>query len=222
MLGAVLLSIVFIAWSRWLTYPSGFYALVISIAGIWLYSVFSNVLPVANNVPSKIAPPPPLAHLMILFFMAWWISVGILVYFKDDILGIDLYKISGDSMNPTFTPGNYILIDTWAYQHQEPRRGDIVLFKLDYGEPAIIKRIRARSGDRVTYNRSHFSVDVSTTPEANSTHNGRYYDRKITRETVADGRYFLVGDNLKRSQDSRLFGPIGKEAILGKAAFVLW
>ncbi len=222
MLGAALLSIVFIAWSRWLTYPSGFYALVISITGIWLYSVFSNVLPVTNNVPSRIAPPLSPAYLIILFFMAWWISVGILVYFKDDILGIDLYKISGDSMNPTFTQGNYVLIDTWAYQHQEPRRGDIVLFKLDHRKPAIIKRIRARSGDRIIYNRSHFSVDTSKTPENNSTHNGRYYDRKITQETVANGHYFLLGDNLKRSQDSRLFGSISKETILGKAAFVLW
>ena len=74
---------------------------------------------------------------------------------------------------------------------------------------------------RVAYSHHFYKLETNSN-KLDSEQSDQQYDKGTVQETVREGRYFLVGDNVLRSQDSRSFGAISKTAIIGKVSFVLW
>lgn len=136
-------------------------------------------------------------------------------------------EISGDSMFPTFKNGEYILTNKVEYKLHEPQRGDVIVFKspknkdIDY-----IKRIIGIPGDTVSLRDGKFYVngellDEHYLPPYIYTFAGSFM-KENTEVTVPEGYYFVVGDNRPHSLDSREFGFVPKQDIIGKAFFRYW
>ena len=103
------------------------------------------------------------------------------------------------------------------------RGGDIVLYETEAGYQ--IKRIIAKGGDNVVVN-PYAGVRVNGAEENGAMLVGRHADAGFTtrRFTVPEGEYFVQGDMLSTSVDSRdrEYGTVNRERIIGRAAFVLW
>jgi signal peptidase I len=136
-------------------------------------------------------------------------------------------EISGESMFPTFENGEYILTNKVEYKIHEPQRGDVVVFKsprnkdIDY-----IKRIIAVPGDTITLQNGKYSVNGQLLSEQYLPPNLYTFAGSFLKEnmevTVPPGYYFVSGDNRPHSLDSREFGFVPKEDIIGKAFFRYW
>lgn len=136
-------------------------------------------------------------------------------------------EISGQSMEPNFHNGEYILTNKVEYKFSDPKRGDIVIFKspsnpdIDY-----IKRIIGTPGDRVRLSNNAFYVNDQKVDEPYLAPGvmifGGSYLQENQEIVVPTGKYFVAGDNRPHSSDSREFGPIAKEVFIGKAILRYW
>lgn len=137
-------------------------------------------------------------------------------------------EINGQSMDPTFHNGEYILTNKIEYKITDPQRGDIVIFKsprnkdIDY-----IKRVIALPGETLRLSNSRFFINGKMLDESAYldpsiyTYGGSYLPEGV-EITIPQGQYFVAGDNRPHSSDSREFGPIAKEDFIGKALFRYW
>ena len=135
-------------------------------------------------------------------------------------LGLQLLKITSRSMAPTVDNGEWILAhDLDPSGLDEVKRGDIVVFRFPFGTSGrAIKRAVALGGDRVEIRARSITVNAKTTPIAGAPGPGSARHRV---QTVAPGHLFLLGDNSKRSLDSRAFGPIPAGTVVGRHAATL-
>ena len=146
------------------------------------------------------------------------------------------FEVQQKSMFPTIVEGEYILIDKLTPRFSEYEYGDVVVFEppggtgLDTEGIPFIKRVIGLPGDTVTLENGRVFVtrpgesavrieepyvrreaDGSTSPTLPRTAEG------VSEWVVPEGSYFVMGDNRPESQDSRAFGPIDDELILGRA-----
>lgn len=135
-------------------------------------------------------------------------------------LGLQLLEITSRSMAPTVDNGAWILAqDLDPNELDEVQRGDIVVFSYPFGTSGrAIKRAVALGGDRVEIRARSITVNGKTTPIAGAPGPGSARHRV---QTVAPGHLFLLGDNSKRSVDSRAFGPIPGGTVVGRHAATL-
>ena len=141
-------------------------------------------------------------RLMLLFSLIFAESglLGLTLFFKELLLGAAIYQISSFSMLPTFIPGDLILVNLSAYKADKPQNGDIVLFQKSYDKLVYIKRVAGTKGETATWeDRQGNSHEVKIDP----------------------GSVFMLGDNPKYSSDSRDFGTVPINQILGKAELIL-
>lgn len=137
------------------------------------------------------------------------------------------HQVKGASMEPNFHDGEYILTNKYEYRFSEPKRGDVVVFRSPQNpEVDFIKRIIGLPGDRVKLLDNHYYIndvllDESYIAPELFTYHGNYL--KDGQEiTVPPNSYFVSGDNRPRSSDSREWGPISKQAIIGKSQLRYW
>lgn len=129
-------------------------------------------------------------------------------------------QVRGASMEPTFLSGDYILTSKITYKLRTPERGDVVVFKspknkdIDY-----IKRVIGLPGDTVVVRNSEVFVNDTLVPETYIAAKTNLWDGGFLVEnvpiTVAPDHYFVMGDNRPRSSDSREFGTITVDDIIG-------
>jgi signal peptidase I len=141
-------------------------------------------------------------------------------------------QIDGQSMNSNFANKEYVITDKLTYKFKEPARGDVVVFKAPPTEPCAendceyIKRIMAVGGDKVKVEKGFLYlndelVDEYFLDEGIKSGSGKFLQEGVEK-TIQDGYFLCLGDNRPHSRDSREFGPIKKEAIVGRAAFKYW
>jgi len=129
-------------------------------------------------------------------------------------------QVSGMSMEPHIAPGEYVLINTFAYRIGKPQRQDIVAFRSDADARGFfIKRIVGLPGDRVRIERGTVVLNGSPLDEPYV----RYRDaRSFAEVTVPPGSVYVLGDNRAVSEDSRAFGPIADDHLIGRAVAGIW
>ena len=129
---------------------------------------------------------------------------------------VRLPQVSGLSMEPHIRSGEYVVINTFAYRLGAPQRGDIVAFRHEGDDRAIfIKRVIGVPGDRIRIDRrqrlrqrrqARRAVRAATPTTGPS-----------PRSSVPPGSVYVLGDNRAESEDSRFFGPVGDDRLVGRA-----
>jgi len=134
------------------------------------------------------------------------------------------FIVKGQSMEPTFEDGDYLIIDEITYRFREPKRGEVIVFKNPMNErQRFIKRIIALPGETVeiTDGKVFISNGEKKVLDESSylTFSFTLGDMQIT---LGKEEYFVLGDNRQFSLDSRRFGPIRKKDIVGRVFLRLW
>jgi signal peptidase I len=134
------------------------------------------------------------------------------------------FIVSGESMSPTFENGEYLIVDELTYRFEAPKRGDVVIFRYPR-DPSefFIKRIIGLPGETVTIANGQVSVKevggdslTLNEPYVKNIGNGR-----DATYTVSEGNYFVMGDNRPESSDSRIWGLMPRQNLIGRAVIRL-
>lgn len=156
------------------------------------------------------------------------LSIFLVVY----LFFMQPHQVNGQSMMPNFASGEYVLTDKVSYRFSEPKRGDVVVFHAPDGAncPAgtgcdFIKRIIAVPGETLALENNQFIINgvpliEDYIPDDFETLPGPFLANRVV--TLGPNEYFTVGDNRSFSSDSRAWGPVGKEDIVGRAFFRYW
>jgi signal peptidase I len=107
------------------------------------------------------------------------------------------FIVSGKSMEPTFHNGDYLIVDELSYNFNEPQKNDVIIFRYPL-EPSkyYIKRIEGLPGEKIKTNGKEI--------------------------TLGENEYYVLGDNRGASSDSRSWGPLKENFIVGRAFVRLW
>jgi signal peptidase I len=130
------------------------------------------------------------------------------------------YQIDGTSMTNTLQNGQFVLVNKVAYLFHAPERGDVIVCH-EPDEPGrdVIKRIIGLPGDKITLN----STDVWVNGvKLNEPYIREKYNPRADTIIVQPDQYFVMGDHRQDSKDSRYFGQVPRDFIVGKAVFVYW
>lgn len=133
-------------------------------------------------------------------------------------------QVKGASMDPTFNTGDYIFTSKVTYKFRGYNRGDVVVFRSPKNpDIEYIKRIIGLPGDKVMVKDSEVYVNGTKLTEnyiaakTNLWENG--FSKNGEEITVPDGDLFVMGDNRPRSSDSREFGPVPEETVIGQVFY---
>jgi signal peptidase I len=157
----------------------------------------------------------PLTEILRFAILAVIIVVPIRMFIAQPFI------VSGASMDTTFENGQYLIVDQVSYYFDDPARGDVVVFRYPK-DPSkyFIKRVIGLPGDTITIEDAEVIITNETYP------NGLILDETYIKsmaiaapmtEVLGPREYFVMGDNRDHSSDSRVWGVLQKERIIGRA-----
>jgi signal peptidase I len=131
-------------------------------------------------------------------------------------------RVEGTSMLPMLEDQDRLFINKLAYRVGDIQRGDVVVFLYPHDhEKSYIKRVIALPGDMLRID--HGVVFVNGKEIAEPYVPKQFEDDRSQPEmAIPAHEYFVMGDHRSISSDSREFGPVDRDLIYGKAAFVYW
>lgn len=138
------------------------------------------------------------------------------------------FQVSGLSMFPNFHDKEYVLTNIIGLQFSEPKLGDVVVIDApNDAEKHYIKRVIGTPGDTIMISNGHIilngkQLDESKYIKSDIYTTGGAFLQENQPYTVQEQEYFVIGDNRPYSSDSREFGPVIKNKIIGKSFFVYW
>ena len=134
-------------------------------------------------------------------FLPYFMIILVVVLIKTFV--VSPIRVNGASMDPTLNDKDIMLLDEISYRFSDIERFDIVVVKEE--DEYLIKRVIGLPGETVEYVKEDFkhkeTFDFST--------------------TLGKDEYFIMGDNRTNSTDSRVFGPISRDKIMGKTSLTI-
>ena len=136
------------------------------------------------------------------------------------------FIVSGASMAETFHTGEYLIVDQVTYKFNEPMRGDVIIFRYPR-DPSkfFIKRIIALPGETISIENAKVTIKNEQYPEGfvlSEPYIKSMRPAGLMEETLGDREYFVMGDNRDESSDSRIWGVLQEDRIIGRALFRLF
>ena len=136
------------------------------------------------------------------------------------------FFVRGQSMEPNFGNGDYLIIDEISYRLGDPQRGEVVVFKYPQNpSQRYIKRIVGLPGETIAIEAG--SVIIFNWEGSQILDESDYLSSAIltpgdVRVSLDEDEYFVLGDNRAVSSDSRRWGSLGRENIVGRVLFRAW
>jgi signal peptidase I len=153
------------------------------------------------------------------------VVLAVILYFGISF-AVQAVHVEGLSMFATLDNDDYLIANKIDYRLHAPERGDIIILRPPTNNSTdFIKRIIALPGERLlirsgfVYINGH-KLNEPYLPEEWVNQNN--WGENPNGDVIPPNQYFVMGDNRNRSQDSRFFGPIGRDRIDGKAWFRIW
>lgn len=140
---------------------------------------------------------------------------------------IQPFYVKGASMEPNFFDHEYLIIDELSYRLRNPQRGDIVVFRYP-NDPKqfFIKRVIGLPGETVEIAGGRIKIFNDVYPNGFLLPEDEYLDQAFTATTrtvtLKGNEYFVLGDNRVASLDSRYFGPVTRDAVVGRVWLRGW
>jgi signal peptidase I len=154
------------------------------------------------------------------------VVLAVILYFGISF-AVQAVHVEGLSMYATLDNNDYLIANKIDYRLHAPQRGDIIILRPPTDNSKdFIKRVIALPGEKLlirdgfVYINGH-KLDEPYLPEAWTTFNNWPNDG-TDGKVMGPNQYFVMGDNRNKSQDSRIFGPIGRDRIDGRAWFRIW
>ncbi|TSC90767.1 MAG: signal peptidase I [Parcubacteria group bacterium Gr01-1014_2] len=138
------------------------------------------------------------------------------------------FFVKGASMESAFENGDYLIINEVSYRFSEPQRGDVVVFRFpEDPKQFFIKRIIGLPNETVEIRNNKVKIFDEKNPDGSILDESSYLDsNQITegslRIKIYENEYFVLGDNRLHSSDSRRWGTLNKDFIIGKTFIRAW
>lgn len=132
-------------------------------------------------------------------------------------------------MEPNFYDHEYLIIDEITYRFNEPKRGDIIVFRYPRNpQEYFIKRViglpgeevQIKDGSVIVYNQT--SPNGTTLDEPYLAADVKTYGLTDEKVALAANEYYVLGDNRNSSKDSRSFGPVNRSFVTGRVILRGW
>lgn len=143
------------------------------------------------------------------------VIIGVIILIRIYILSTT--QVVGPSMEPTTYDGNILLVDQITAKFNDYNRFDIVVF--EQSPSYLIKRVIGLPGETIQYKENKLYINDAVI-ETNFEMNGSTDD--FGPYVIPDDSYYVMGDNRIDSKDSRDFGAIKHEKLIGKPFFTIW
>ncbi len=126
-------------------------------------------------------------------------------------------EVDGDSMLPTLHHGETYMLNRWSYHFRPPRRGELVVIRDPGYSDLAIKRVVAIGGERVEIHDAVVFIDGRRLEESYLAPKMQTFPAKGTAfsYTIPRNYFFVLGDNRGNSLDSRYYGPLHRQQIIG-------
>jgi signal peptidase I len=129
------------------------------------------------------------------------------------------FVVNGASMDPTFESGEYLIVDQLTYHFESPKRGSVIIFKYPK-DPSkyFIKRIIGLPGDTVIIDNGKVTIKNAVNSDGIILDEPYIEYPRVDSMTVEikDDEYFVLGDNRAASSDSRVWGTLPDNLIVGR------
>lgn len=129
------------------------------------------------------------------------------------------YVVSGSSMDPTFTDGDYLIVDQLSKRFELPERGSVIIIRYPK-DPSkfLIKRLIAFPNEKVEIKNGSVTIFNQEKPDGIKIDEPYVVYSKTENFSVelGDDEYFVMGDNRAGSSDSRMWGSLPKDNIIGQ------
>lgn len=126
-------------------------------------------------------------------------------------------------MEPNFEEGEYLVIDELSYRFREPRRGEVIVFRYPQNPSQyFIKRIVGKPGDTVRIKEGRVVIQNNQYQQGAVLDESSYLEPSVrtggdVNVQLGDDEYFVMGDNRAASSDSRSWGLLKEDKIIGRA-----
>ena len=164
--------------------------------------------------------------LVFIFEITKIVIVALLIVVPIRTFLFQPFFVKGQSMEPNFENGDYLIVDEISYRFRDPQRGEVVVFKYP-GNPSqrYIKRIVGLPRETIEIKDNR--VIIFNEKGRQVLDESKYLlPETITpgeiRITLSEDEYFVLGDNRLFSADSRRWGPLPKKNIIGRVFLRLW
>ena len=130
------------------------------------------------------------------------------------------FIVSGSSMVPTFHDSEYLVVDELSYRFEEPKRNDVIIFRYPKDTTKFfIKRIIGLPNETLIINGSRVTIKNMANPDGFVLDEPYVKNQSSNNLTVTLGpdEYFVMGDNRIASSDSRIWGTLPRNLIIGRA-----
>ena len=161
------------------------------------------------------------------FFQFWWEILKIVILALVIVIPIRYFLfqpfiVKGQSMEPNFESGDYLIIDELSFRFREPRRGEVIVFQYPRSpSQRFIKRIIGLPGETVEVKGGSIMIDDQILDESEYLSYGLQTPGAL-RISLNENEYFVLGDNRISSSDSRQWGSLPRKNIVGRVYFRAW
>lgn len=145
-------------------------------------------------------------------FLPYFIIILVVVLIK--MFVVSPIRVNGASMNPTLNDKDIMILNEISYRFSDIVRFDIVVVKEE--NEYLIKRIIGLPGEKIEYKDNKLYIDGKYVKE-----DFKHMETMDFSTTLGEDEYFIMGDNRTNSTDSRIFGPVSRDEIIGKTSLTI-
>lgn len=169
-----------------------------------------------SHVATSVSRFPHWLGQLLHAFVIVAVAVGSYVFASRYV--VQSVRVSGASMEPTLRNGQVLLLNRWIYHVRSPRAGDVVVLRDPTDNSLAVKRIIGAPGDEVELStgpvrKNHTVLNEPYLSPYTKTYPGPKFRHQVL--ACAAGKYVVMGDNRMNSADSREYGAVNRENILG-------